>query len=396
MKSRILTVLLLASLVLFGAGCPTPPVPPTSTPVITPSSGTYNNSVEVSMKCSTDLSKIYYTTNGAVPSKQSTEYSNPFVLSNSASVKAIGIAPILSNSAVAVVDYTIVITTNPPVPPPSTNGWRYATFIKANPYENYNGAASAMGYRGIHGKPNENPWRVEMVKGTAALGCDTLVYIRGNSDVNNPVLDMCLNGRKHPGDGHYFPIKDPLTAGTEVDWAMWAAKDYGIAHQLCWIWNDDKSMPLTEDVVKQTIAGYDGTRLPIENVALGVCLEANEIMSSDQAAQALTWIRNNAPKARAIVGSSSDAFLIAVANKAPAGCYYWLEASTDGDKNPITDPLTLANVDAKILNKARNIGNKVGKQYVICGEWWAADDNTRKQVTAKIISEGFSSCGQFK
>ena len=121
MKSRILTVLLLASLVLFGAGCPTPPVPPTSTPVITPSSGTYNNSVEVSMKCSTDLSKIYYTTNGAVPSKQSTEYSNPFVLSNSASVKAIGIAPILSNSAVAVVDYTIVITTNPPVPPPSTN-----------------------------------------------------------------------------------------------------------------------------------------------------------------------------------------------------------------------------------------------------------------------------------
>ena len=64
-------------------------------PSITPATGTYYESVEVSMKCLTDGAKIYYTTDGSNPTASSTEYTGaftiPFELGNTVTVKAVSV-----------------------------------------------------------------------------------------------------------------------------------------------------------------------------------------------------------------------------------------------------------------------------------------------------------------
>ena len=60
-----------------------------ASPSIKPAAGTYYGSIEVTITCGTPDSKIYYTTNGNDPTTSSTQYSAPFTLNSSATVKAI-------------------------------------------------------------------------------------------------------------------------------------------------------------------------------------------------------------------------------------------------------------------------------------------------------------------
>lgn len=60
-----------------------------ASPSIKPAAGTYYGPVEVTITCGTPNSKIYYTTNGNDPTTSSTQYSAPFTLNSSATVKAI-------------------------------------------------------------------------------------------------------------------------------------------------------------------------------------------------------------------------------------------------------------------------------------------------------------------
>ncbi len=62
-----------------------------SSPSIKPSAGTYFGSVDVTISCSTQGAKIYYTTNGSDPTTGSTEFTAPFTLTSSATVKAISV-----------------------------------------------------------------------------------------------------------------------------------------------------------------------------------------------------------------------------------------------------------------------------------------------------------------
>ncbi len=283
--------------------------------------------------------------------------------------------------------------TNAPGPTPVTGAaWRGCLFTKPTAFENSNGAASQMNYRGSHGEgAKENDDRKAMVRAVAAMGGNVTAYIIGKSNrVRNDVLDLCLCGRKHPDGTRWLNIQEPTPEHGEVDWAMWAARDLGITHHLAWIWNDDNSMPVTEATVIAAVATYAGTRLGMENVAFGVCLESNEIMPAQQAAQALAWIRKAAPQSRAVVGSSSADYLLSVAALAPAGCYYWLEAEASG--NPITDPCNPGNLRAKILNKSDKVAAKVGKSRVICGELWGATDADRLENTRLIEAAGYE-CG---
>lgn len=274
-----------------------------------------------------------------------------------------------------------------PEPSPIANSeWRGCLFTEPTPYENSNGAASQLGYYECHGKANENPKRVEMLKAVKSMNGNTIIYIRGSWWKNSPVLDMCLAGRKHPGDGHYFPIKEPLSAGTEVDWAMWAARDLGLTKHICFIWNDDKSMPVTEQTVAACVASYAGSRLGMENVAFGVCLETDEIMSADQAAEAVGWIRKYAHKSRVIVGSQSASFLQLVASK-NRDAELWLEQAG----HPINQPLTLDTAKAYI-SALDTLAAKVGANRVWAGEWFTKDVETRKSITKQIRAKGYN-CG---
>jgi hypothetical protein len=234
-----------------------------------------------------------------------------------------------------------------------------------------------------------------MLKAVQKLGGNVNAYIRGNWG-GGDVLSMALNGRAHPQDGHYFPVKAPTADAGEVDWAMWAAQYYGIDKHLCWVLNDDTSMPITRDTFAKAVASYTGSRLGAANIGYGVCLEASEIMSAAQGAQCLKWIKELAPASRAYVGASPTDWLIAVKNAgAPADAFYWLEVDTTSSGNPITEPVSMADVQSRAIAKADRL-NAAGipKAQIVIGEIWSLPVD-RAAVTKAITAAGYAASGSW-
>lgn len=61
------------------------------TPVFSPEAGTYNEPKQITITCETEDAVIYYTTDGTEPTTDSTPYTGPFTLSETCTVKAIGV-----------------------------------------------------------------------------------------------------------------------------------------------------------------------------------------------------------------------------------------------------------------------------------------------------------------
>ena len=78
-----------------------------ATPVISPVAGSYDNSVEITITCSTSGATIYYTTDGSTPTEASTEYTAPFTIIESATVSAKAFKAGWSDSDVAEVEYVV-------------------------------------------------------------------------------------------------------------------------------------------------------------------------------------------------------------------------------------------------------------------------------------------------
>lgn len=83
------------------------PLTPVATPTFLHATGTYTNSVEVSISCETDGASIYYTINDDDPTTESTPYSAAFTITETTTVKAIAAKNGMANSEVATVVYTI-------------------------------------------------------------------------------------------------------------------------------------------------------------------------------------------------------------------------------------------------------------------------------------------------
>ena len=77
-----------------------------TTPVITPSGGTFKDSQTVTITCVTADAKIYYTTDGSIPTKSSTLYSTPISLTATTTIKAIAVKNGMTNSLVATATFT--------------------------------------------------------------------------------------------------------------------------------------------------------------------------------------------------------------------------------------------------------------------------------------------------
>lgn len=279
----------------------------------------------------------------------------------------------------------------------ATNEWHYTLFTDATDYEDSHGAASQMGYFENHNTDNENLKRIAMLQAVNDLGGNVNCYIRGSWG-GSDVLSMGLCGRSHPDDGHYWPINTPTADSGEVDWAMWAAQDLGITHHLCWVLNDDTSMPITRDTFAKAVSSYTGSRLGAENIGYGVCLEASEIMSAAQAAQCLAWIAELAPASRAYVGASPTDFLISVweQSNCPRTAYFWIEVDVAGSKNPITDPVSAADVQTRAIDKAdRLVAAGIPKSQVVIGEIWSLPAD-RAAVTQAIMGAGYACSGVWK
>jgi len=77
------------------------------TPTISPNGGSHQNSVQVTLVCSTSGAQIRYTKDGTTPTSSSTLYSSPFTLTSDATIKAKAFKSGYTESDLASADFTI-------------------------------------------------------------------------------------------------------------------------------------------------------------------------------------------------------------------------------------------------------------------------------------------------
>jgi hypothetical protein len=85
-------------------------LPAAAQPVILPAGGTYTTVQTITMTDSTAGAKIFYTTDGSTPTTSSAQYTAPFTISQSETVRAIATVTGYSQSPVTAVTYTINLT----------------------------------------------------------------------------------------------------------------------------------------------------------------------------------------------------------------------------------------------------------------------------------------------
>ena len=127
--------------------------PTVATPVFSMASGTYYEAIEVEITCATEGATIYYTTDGTDPDENSEIYTEPIMVEESMTIKAIAMMEGYDNSGIASVNY--VIMTNIEVIlsqdwEGEMNGWTFVTVEGNKPWTiaTYGGNkyANANGY----------------------------------------------------------------------------------------------------------------------------------------------------------------------------------------------------------------------------------------------------------
>lgn len=84
-----------------------------ATPVFTPKAGRYEEAQTVSISCETEDASIFYTIDGSTPTVNSTSYTQPFVVSETTTVKAVAVKG-EDESAVATAKYAIGVSASNP------------------------------------------------------------------------------------------------------------------------------------------------------------------------------------------------------------------------------------------------------------------------------------------
>ncbi|MBN1808789.1 MAG: chitobiase/beta-hexosaminidase C-terminal domain-containing protein [Planctomycetes bacterium] len=125
-RFRCLAAFCTVALVAAGCGLSTPDK--AAAPVFDVPGGTYNDDVAVTITCATSGATIYYTTDGADPTDQSTEYVAPVPVSGdgtSFTLKAIAVKPDWNDSSITqasyAIDYSIAVAVLAGAPPAYTD-----------------------------------------------------------------------------------------------------------------------------------------------------------------------------------------------------------------------------------------------------------------------------------
>lgn len=77
-----------------------------ATPTFTPNGGSFLESQEINIACATDGATIYYTTDGSTPTSSSTQYTAPFTINATTTVKAFAVLENYDDSEVATATFT--------------------------------------------------------------------------------------------------------------------------------------------------------------------------------------------------------------------------------------------------------------------------------------------------
>ena len=80
-----------------------------ATPTFDPAEGTFTEAQNVTISCATSGATIYYTTDGSAPTTSSSTYSSAIPVSETTTIKAMGVKSDMNNSDVATATYTINI-----------------------------------------------------------------------------------------------------------------------------------------------------------------------------------------------------------------------------------------------------------------------------------------------
>ncbi|MFZ0828245.1 MAG: chitobiase/beta-hexosaminidase C-terminal domain-containing protein [Verrucomicrobiia bacterium] len=105
-------------------------LPTVATPTISPNGGSFANSVQVTLTCTTSGATIRYTTDGNDPTTSSTVYGGAFTLTASATVKAKGFETGYNDSAIASAGFTITSMPIVATPAISPNGGNYTNAVQ--------------------------------------------------------------------------------------------------------------------------------------------------------------------------------------------------------------------------------------------------------------------------
>ena len=127
--------------------------PTVATPVFSMASGTYYEAIEVEITCATEGATIYYTTDGTDPDENSEVYTEPIMVEESMTIKAIAMMEGYDNSGIASVNYVIITDVEVLLYQDwegEMNGWTFVTVEGNKPWVigSYSGNhyANANGY----------------------------------------------------------------------------------------------------------------------------------------------------------------------------------------------------------------------------------------------------------
>ena len=125
---------------------------PAAAPVFDPAQGTYTSTQTVAITDSTPGEAIYYTTNGAAPTADSTLYSGPIAVSSTETIKAIAVASGYLESPMSSAVYTIIPPAAAPIFSPAQgtfNSTQTVSIVDSTPgeaiYFTTDGAAPTTG-----------------------------------------------------------------------------------------------------------------------------------------------------------------------------------------------------------------------------------------------------------
>ena len=180
-----------------------------ATPTFTPAAGTYYEAQSVSIECATEGASIYYTLDGSTPDENSTLFTSPISISETTTVKAIGVKSGYINSPVATASYTIEEA-------PSIITIAEAHALANNEYAMVQGVVTFIDGRNVYAQDETGGICLFLNSGTvpSGLALGDLVQAYGQKTVYKGLIELQnING----GSASEFSI---LSSGNELPLAV--------------------------------------------------------------------------------------------------------------------------------------------------------------------------------
>ncbi len=169
--------------------------PTCATPTFSPEAGTYFAAQTVTINCGTADATIYYTLDGSDPTPNSLEYTEPILVSENTTIKAIAMKEDFNDSNIAEAEYIIVIgavTIFNQDWEGDMNGWTFVSVQGNKPWfigeYNNNHYANANGY---NGGANEQ-WCISPAFNLDACSDATLTF-RNAMKFTGPDMVLCIS-----------------------------------------------------------------------------------------------------------------------------------------------------------------------------------------------------------